>query len=161
MKYQWIQDHKPHWPVARMCELLEVSRSGFYDWVDHPVSDRVRRQEQLIEEIRVEHELSRGSSGAPKIAKALAERGIEGCLNTVASLMRKSQIRSVRCGRFVPQTTDSNHDHRPADNLLNQQFTATAPNQKWLCDITYVDTDEGHLYLASVLDVFSRKIVGR
>jgi putative transposase len=160
VKFQWIQDHLDEFEVAMMCRMLDVSRSGYYAWGDRPPSDRAKQQQQLIDEIRTEHQLSRGSSGAPKITKALAERGIQTCLNTVASLMKKASIRSVRCGRFVPQTTDSNHDHRVADNLVNQDFNATAVNQKWLTDITYVDTDEGFVYLASVMDVFSRKIVG-
>jgi putative transposase len=160
VRFQWIKDHHEHYQVQTMCDILQVSRSGYYAWRDRPQSDRVKQQQQLIHEIRVEHQLSRGGSGAPKITRALAERGIKTCLNTVASLMKNASIRSVRCGRFVPQTTDSNHDHRVAENVIDQDFTATGCNQKWLTDITYVETDEGFVYLASVMDVFSRKIVG-
>jgi putative transposase len=160
VKFDWIHTHRDHWPVNTMCELLGISRSGYYAWIDRPPSDRTVRQEQLLTEIRLEHARTGGASGAPKVYEALKRRKIDVCLNTVASLMRKSEIRSVRSGRYRVQTTDSSHDHAPAANLLDQDFTAGRPNQKWLCDITYVPTDEGFVYLASVMDVFSRKIVG-
>jgi transposase InsO family protein len=160
VKFQWIQDHLDEFEVAMMCQLLGVSRSGFYAWRDRPISERARRARALVQEIRVEHAAARQVYGAPRIHEALAERGIKVCLNTVARLMRQERIRSVRSSRFRPRTTDSRHDHAIADNTLGQNFQADAPNQKWLCDITYIPTDEGFIYLASVLDVYSRRIVG-
>lgn len=160
MRFKWIKDHTAEFDVATMCRQLEVSRSGYYAWRDRPLSDRAVRKQTLIEQIRNEHALSERTSGAPKVCQALVQQGIEVCLNTVAKYMRQSALRSVRVSRFRPQTTDSRHDHAIAPNTLNQEFVADGPNQKWLCDITYIPTDEGFVYLASVLDVFSRRIVG-
>jgi transposase InsO family protein len=160
VKFQWIHQHRDNWPVQTMCDTLEASRSGYYDWIDRPPSGQAKRREELLEQIRVEEERARGLYGSPRIHAALAARGIEVCVNTVARLMKQADIRSKRCRRFRPQTTDSRHHYQPAPNLLDQQFTADLPDQKWLCDITYVPSDEGTLYLASVLDVCSRKIVG-
>lgn len=160
MKFQWVKAHQDQFPVNSMCDLLEISRSGYYDWVDRPASSRQTRREELLEAIRVEYQAGREVSGSPRIHQALVARGIDVCLNTVATLMNQAEIRSKRCKRFRVQTTDSNHDHRIAENLLDQRFVADRPDQIWLCDITYVPTREGPLFLASVLDVFSRKIVG-
>jgi putative transposase len=160
VKFQWIKDHLDEFEVTMMCRILGVSRSGFYAWRDRPISNRAQRAQELVKEIRHEHALGRQTYGAPKVYKGLVKRGIKVCRNTVAKLMRQEQIRSARSSKFKPQTTDSRHDHAIADNTLDQQFFADAPNQKWLCDITYIPTDEGFIYLASVLDVYSRKIVG-
>lgn len=160
MRFQWIEDHTDAFEVAMMCRELNVSRSGYYAWRGRPLSARAARRQTLVEQIREEHCLSRQTSGAPKIREALVQSGITVCVNTVARYMRESELRSVRSARFRPQTTDSRHDHAIAGNTLNQDFAADAPNQKWLCDITYIPTDEGFVYLASVLDVYSRKIVG-
>lgn len=160
MKFKWIHEHRQHWPVKTMCQTLHASRGGYYDWIDRPLCARGKRRVELIEQIRVEQERSRGLYGSPRIHAALAARQIEVCVNTVATLMKQAQIRSKRSKQFRAQTTDSRHDYQPAPNLLDQQFTAALPDQKWLCDITYVPTDEGPIYLASVLDVCSRKIVG-
>jgi putative transposase len=160
VRFKWIQDHAGEFEIAMMCEELGVSRSGYYAWRERPVCERTLQKQALLEEIRLEYAISRQNSGAPKISHALAQRGIRVCLNTVAKYMREDEIRSARSKRFKPQTTDSRHDHAIAGNTLDQNFIADAPNQKWLCDITYIPTDEGFVYLASVLDVFSRKIVG-
>lgn len=162
MKFAWILEHAECFPITRLCRVLDVSRSGFYDWRDrreHPAASQ-RRREKLLEEIRVEAEAGRGVYGAPRIHAGLAARGIQVCLNTVAKLMKQAQIRSKRSRRFRIRTTDSRHDHPLASNLLDRQFHAAWPDQKWLCDITYVPTGEGMLYLASVLDVCTRRIVG-
>lgn len=160
MRFQWIKDHTGEFDVASMCRELNVSRSGYYAWRDRPLSDRAVRRQTLLGQIREEHTLSRRTAGAIKIKQALVQGGIAVCLNTVAKYMREDELCSVRSRRFRPQTTDSAHGHAIAPNTLAQDFTATAPNQKWLCDITYLPTDEGFVYLASVLDVYSRRIVG-
>lgn len=160
MRFRWIQQHAAQFGIAMMCRQLNVSRSGYYAWRDRPRSARAQRRQVLLEQIRQEHDLSRQSSGAMKVTEALIERGIRVCLNTVARYMRESQLRSIRSQRFRPQTTDSRHGHGIADNLLEQNFVAEAPNRKWLCDITCIPTEEGFVYLASVLDVYSRRIVG-
>ena len=145
-----------------MCDVLQVSRSGYYAWATRPPSQRQRRQEELIEQIRRAHEQSRGTYGSPRICAELVEQQKIGvCVNTVAKLMKRAQIRSVRARRrFAVSTTDSKHDHPVASNRLNRDFKATLPNQKWCCDITYIPTGEGFLYLAAVIDLCSRKIVG-
>jgi transposase InsO family protein len=162
VKFQWIFDHRhqPDWSVDRLCGVLEVSRSGYYAWISRAPSPAQQRREELINAIRAEYEIGRCNYGSPRVYEGLVEKGIQVCVNTVAKLMKQAGLYAKCAKRFRVSTTDSRHDYRPADNLLDQQFDAQRPNQKWLCDITYLQTDEGTLYLASVLDVFSRKIVG-
>jgi transposase InsO family protein len=143
-----------------MCRVLKVSRSGFYAWQRRKPSRRARREEELIKKIRKVHEESRGLYGYPRAHRALLIDGEIVSRNTVARLMRKAKIRAKTRKRYVPCTTDSRHDKPVADNLLERDFSAAAPNRKWLADITYVPTAQGWLYLAAVLDVFSRRIVG-
>ncbi len=143
-----------------MCDVLQVSRSGYYAWVDRPLSARAQRREALVEQIRQVNEQSLGTYGSPRVHAELADQEIDVCVNTVAKLMKEAGIRSVMHRRFVVQTTDSNHDHPVAPNVLEREFHAEVPNEKWLSDITYIPTDEGFLYLAGVMDLFSRKIVG-
>jgi transposase InsO family protein len=143
-----------------MCEVLNVSRSGYYAWKDRSVSDRDRHSQELIEQIRRVHEQSSGTYGSPRIHAELVDQDVKVCVNTVARLMKQAQIRSIMHRKFVVQTTDSNHDLPVADNLLDQQFAADLPDQTWCCDITYIPTGEGFLYLAAVMDLCSRKIVG-
>jgi len=143
-----------------MCDVLQVSRSGYYAWVDRAPSDRRLRQEELIVQIREAHEQSDGTYGSPRVHAELAGREIEVCVNTVAKLMKQAGVRSVMHRKFVVKTTDSRHDLPVAPNLLGREFQADLPNQKWCCDITYVPTAEGFLYLAGVMDLCSRKVVG-
>lgn len=143
-----------------MCQVLQVSRSGYYAWIDRPQSARSERRAELTDRIRQVHQASFGTYGSPRVHEELAEQQIQVCVNTVAKLMKQARIQSVMARRFVPQTTDSNHDLPVARNLLNQDFSAEAPNRKWVCDITYVATGEGTLYLAVVMDLCSRRIVG-
>jgi putative transposase len=160
VRFQWIADQAGQFEVSIMCEVLQVSRAGYYAWVDRPASARSGRQEQLIQQIRQAHQQSEGRYGSPRIHKELFEQGIEVGVNTVAKLMKQTEIRSVMHRRFVVSTTDSHHDFPVADNVLNREFHAELPNKKWCCDITYIPTDEGILYLAGVMDLCSRKIVG-
>jgi putative transposase len=162
VKFAWIDEHRSGWEVRRLCRVLGVSRSGFYAWRRRQKTPGVTalRRKELIEQIRAEQERGRGVYGSPRIHAALAERGIQVCVNTVAKLMKQAGIRAARSRRFRPMTTDSRHTYAPAPNRLERQFSAPRPDQKWLCDITYVPTDEGTIYLASVLDVCSRRIIG-
>ena len=160
MKFAFIKEHRCRWPVGVMCRVLKVSRSGFFAWLKRPVSARHRRQEQLIEKIRLVHQQNRELYGSPRVHRALLIEGQLVCRNTVARLMRLAKIRAKSRRRFVPRTTDSSHQQPVAENLLNREFAASAPDRKWVADITYVPTQEGWLYVAAVLDVFSRKIVG-
>jgi putative transposase len=153
--------------VKLMCQILNVTRSGYYAWRDRPISARQQRRDKPLEQIKQVHRDSDGSYGSPRMTVELNEAGEAGeaggekvCENTVAKYMRESGVCAKRRGRFVPQTTDSDHEHPVAPNLLEQDFTTSAPNQKWAGDLTYIWTDEGWLYLSAVLDLFSRKAVG-
>jgi putative transposase len=160
VRFAFIQQNGDRWPIAVACEVLEVSRSGYYAWQDRPISQSQERRMRLIEQIQQAHQESRRTYGSPRITAELKARDVPVCENTVAKLMRQAGI-CVRPRRsFVPRTTDSTHDYPVAPNRLDRNFDATLPNQKWTCDITYVPTDEGWLYLAVVMDLFSRKIVG-
>ncbi len=160
MIFRWIQEHRQEFEVGMMCQILQVSRSGYYAWVDRPASPRQENRRRLIEQIRQVHAESDATYGSPRVHAELAERNVQVCVNTVAKLMNEAQIRSKIVRKFSPQTTDSNHDYAAASNMLDQQFTADGPNRKWCCDITYIPTRVGFLYLAVVMDLFSRKIVG-
>jgi transposase InsO family protein len=143
-----------------MCQILNVSRSGFYAGRNRPPGAQARRQETLLEHIRSAHAASRQTYGAPRVHAELKARGVGCSKNTVARLMRQAHIRSKRSRKFVVRTTDSRHPHPIAPNRLNREFERARPNQAWVGDITCVPTDEGWLYLAAVLDLCSRKVVG-
>jgi transposase InsO family protein len=143
-----------------MCEVLQVSRSGYYAWTERPPSARERRAGELVDAIRAAHELSAGTYGSPRVHAELAERKIGACVNTVAKLMKAAGVRSKMRRKFVVRTTDSAHDLPVAPNRLGRNFGADLPDRKWCCDITYVPTAEGFLYLAAVMDLCTRKIVG-
>jgi transposase InsO family protein len=143
-----------------MCEVLDVSRSGYYAWRDRPASGRSRRRDQLVERIKAVHEGSRRIYGSPRICAELRAQGVACSENTVAKLMKNHGIRSKMRRRFVVRTTDSRHGHPIAANRLAQQFDVPVPNRVWAADITYIPTGEGWLYLAAVIDLCSRKVVG-
>ncbi len=143
-----------------MCDVLGVSRSGYYAWTERPPSARELRADELTQAIRTAHEQSAGTYGSPRVHAELAELEIDACVNTIAKLMNKAGIRSKMHRKFVVRTTDSAHDLPVAPNRLDREFEADLPNKKWCCDITYVPTGEGFLYLAAVIDLCSRKIVG-
>jgi transposase InsO family protein len=160
VKFAFIKEHRRTWPVEVICRVLKVSRSGFYAWNKRRPSARQVRQEQLLEKIRKAHQENRELYGSPRVYRALLIDGVIVCRNTVARLMRRARIRAKTRRRYVPRTTDSTHSKPVAENMLARDFEAAAPDRKWLADITYVPTDQGWLYLAGVLDCFSRKIVG-
>ena len=143
-----------------MCKTLEVSRSGFYAWLDRGESDRARDDRRLTALIRGIFDESRGIYGVPRVHQVLLQRGEKCGHNRVARLMQKAGLRSKTKRRFRVKTTDSKHSHPIAPDRLHQDFRASAANQVWVSDITYIPTDEGWLYLASTMDLFSRKIVG-
>jgi transposase InsO family protein len=158
--FTWIKDHQGEFPVETMCGVLNVSKSGFYAFLQRPASKRRQRQEELIYKIAEVHAASRKTYGSPRVCRELLAAGENVCENTVARLMSQHEIRSVRRKRFVPRTTDARHGHPIAANRLERKFEAEVPNVKWVGDITYVETGEGWLYVAAVLDLYSRKIVG-
>lgn len=143
-----------------MCRILNVSRSGYYAWGTRVPCATARRRERLVEQIRTAHAASRQTYGAPRVWAELRARGVACSKNTVAKLMRQTRLRSRRSRQFVPRTTDSHHPHPLAPNLLNREFDRSGINQAWVCDLTYIPTEEGWLYLAVVLDLCSRKVVG-
>jgi len=160
VKFTWIEQHREEFELPILCDTLKVSRSGYYAWLKRPVSPRQKRREELTERIRKVHEDSRCTYGSPRVHAELADRQVKVCVNTVAGLMKQAGLQSKIRRQFVVHTTESQHDHPIAANVLDRQFAAETPNRKWCCDITYVPTDEGFLYLAAVIDLCSRKIVG-
>jgi len=160
MKFRFIEDHRDTWPVRLMCDALEVSRSGYYAWRGRPESPRAAANRALLAAIRRVHARHRGRYGAPRIHAALRAEGRFVSRSRVERLMHRHGIRAMTQRRFRVVTTDSNHSLPVADNLLDRTFLATRPNEIWLADITYIPTDQGWLYLATVLDLFSRKVVG-
>jgi transposase InsO family protein len=160
VKFAFVKAHRVCWPAGLICRVLKVSRSGFYAWLRREPSARQRRREHLVQKIKVVHQQNRGLYGSPRVHRALLIDGQTVSRNTVAKLMRQERIRAKTKRRFVPRTTDSRHHQPVARNLLDRNFAAPGPNRKWVADITYVPTEEGWLYLAAVLDLFSRKIVG-
>jgi len=155
-----MKEHEPDFEVQIMAQALNVSPSGYYAWKKRPASPRQQRRVAVVEQIRQAHERSRGTYGSPRITVELQAAGVEVCRNTVDKYMHQEGIEGCTPRRFRVQTTDSRHDHPIAPNRLQQQFEAAAPDTKWCCDITYVPTDQGWLYLAAVIDLCSRKIVG-
>jgi putative transposase len=143
-----------------MCKTLEVSRSGFYAWLGRRESDRAREDRRLLTLIRGIFAESRGIYGVPRVHKTLQQRGVRCGRKRVSRLMQEAKLRSKTRRRFRVKTTDSKHDHPIAPDRLGRDFSAKASNEIWAADITYIPTDEGWLYLASIMDLFSRRIVG-
>lgn len=160
MRYHFIDDHRDGWPVRVMCRILRVSPSGFYAWHSRPVSDQATRRGELTKKVQQVFEDNRRVYGSPRVHEQLIARGEHCSVNTVAKIMQKQGLQAKGPKRFKPVTTDSKHDRPVANNLLQRDFTATGPNQKWVADMTYIPTRMGWLYLAVVLDVFSRRVVG-
>lgn len=168
MIFTWISQHAGQFEVKRMCQLLNVSRSGYYAHRRRPPSSRRTRHQTLARQVRQTHQQSRSTYGSPRIAIALKAAGVEVCENTVAKLMREEGLKARTQRRFVPRTTDPRHEHPIAPNRLNRRFgagskedaAAAMPNRVWACDLTYLWTEEGWLYLWIVLDLFSRRVVG-
>lgn len=142
-----------------LCRVLEVSRSGYYDWLGRPENPRAVRHRRLVAKIRQAHIESRRIYGAPRIRDELVDQGERVGKNTIARLMRKNGIQSKVHKKFVI-TTDSRKTKRPASNILAGAFTAEKPNQKWVSDVTFVPTRKGWLYLAAIMDLWSRRIIG-
>ncbi len=162
MKYAWIAEYRDSFPVAVMCQVLRVSTSGYYASLDRTPSPRAKRHARIQQAVRQVHAESYGIYGSRKIAEVLEERNDleSGCRNTVAAAMREMGLASKVVKAFRPTTTQADPTKQPPDNKLAQDFTAEAPNRKWVTDITYLPTAAGWVYLAVVIDLFSRKVVG-
>ena len=145
--------------VTTMCRVLGVSASGYYAWVRRAVSARAIEDTQLVERIREFHRRSRGTYGAPRIHRDLRAAGVRVGRKRVARLLKQAGLRGVSRRKW-PTTTSRATDHRPAPDLVQRQFAATGPNQLWVADITYIPTSSSMLYLAVVLDVWSRRVIG-
>ena len=159
MTYRFIQQHQGEYPIRVMCRVLSVAVSGYYRWCQRPQSLRAQQDQQLLSQITRIHQQNQQRYGSPKIEQVLRQQGIRCGRNRIMRLMRQAGIASKRT-RCCKRTTCVNSQHRFAPNQLQQRFVATAPNQVWLTDMTYVATAEGWLYLAVVLDLYSRRIVG-
>lgn len=162
MKYAWISEHRDSFPIGLMCELLNVSRSGYYDSLGRPLSRRAQRTAKIHESVRQVFEERHAIYGPAKITQELQKRDelATACRNTVAKAMKEMSLKSRISKAFTPTTTKSDPLKKPAPNVLSRQFTATRANQKWVADITYLSTLQGWVYLAVVIDLFSRRVIG-
>ncbi|MBB0855556.1 IS3 family transposase, partial [Escherichia coli] len=158
-KYALIEQWRQQFPIEAMCQVFGVSRSGYYNWVQHEPSDRKQSDERLKLEIKVAHIRTRETYGTRRLQTELAENGIIVGRDRLARLRKELRPRCKQKRKFRA-TTNSNHNLPVAPNLLNQTFAPTAPNQVWVADLTYVATQEGWLYLAGIKDVYTCEIVG-
>lgn len=159
MKYAFIKKHKQTYKLTRLFDLLGVSSSGYYDWVDRPESKRACDNRLLIERIRWSHQQSNKVYGSPRIHKDLIAEGEACSVNRVVRLMKKADIESKMARKFVV-TTDSRNTLQPAPDLLKRRFSVDKQNEAWVSDTTFIATREGWLYLAIILDLFSRQVIG-
>jgi len=161
MKYEFIERERSEFSVEKMCRVFNVSRSGFYGWKRQKDNGkRIKEDQVLLELIKKSYQESRGTYGSPRMVIDVREKGLPCGENRIARIMRKNGIAAKTRRKFKVTTTQSKHKFPVAPNLLKRNFSASAPNQVWLSDMTYVRTDEGWLYLAVILDVFNRQIVG-
>lgn len=159
MKYAFIQEHCCEHPVALMCYLFGVSRSGYYAWLHYTPSNRVLENQKLDEEIASVFTDNKSRYGAPRITRELNKKGVDCNHKRVAKRMRIMNLKAVAKRKFKV-TTDSEHTKPVFENILNRDFNTTDVNQKWAGDITYISTKEGWLYLAVIIDLHSRAIIG-
>ncbi len=160
MKYQFIAEHEKRYAVKRMCRVLGVQRSGYYAWKGRAVSRREAANADLLAKIQEAFEISRSTYGSVRIRRYWQRQGYSFSRHRIARLMKHADLIPRKAARWHPQTTRQRPGARIAPNLLNREFWASQPNQKWVGDITYIDTAEGWLYLASILDLYSRRVVG-
>jgi putative transposase len=157
--YRLIDAEKANYPISLLCRVLGVSRSGYYDWKDRPPSKRNRDNAALTEKIREVHDRSRRTYGYPRVHAELRALGVRCSRKRVARLMRKAGLQGCLRGR-KKRTTRRDEYALPAADLVKRNFYAIAPDKLWTADITYVGTQEGFVYLAFILDVYSRRVVG-
>ena len=160
MRFRFIEDRRINYPVRIMCAVLDVSPAGYYAWRSRPESRRSAANRALVDDIKRVHRDSSGRYGRPRLHVELTAQGRGASRGRIERLMRRHGIRAIMARPRRMRTTDSRHDLPIAPNLLDRSFSATAPNQVWLADITYIETDQGWLYLAAVMDLYSRRIVG-
>jgi transposase InsO family protein len=160
MRFRFIEDRRADYPVTIMCGVLGVSPAGYYAWRARPESRRSAANRELVDDIKRVHRDTNGRYGSPRVHAELRAQGRGASRGRIERLMRRHGIRAIMARPRWVRTTDSRHDFPIAPNLLERNFIAAAPNQIWLADITYVETDQGWLYLATLMDLYSRKIVG-
>ncbi len=160
MRYRFIDEHRRRWPIALQCEVLVVSRSGYYAWRGRGPSAAEQRRTALTAQIREVHKASRETYGSPRVHAELLASGQPCDRKTVARCMKQAGIQAKSRRRFRVRTTDSNHSEPIAENVVNRNFRPAKKNETWTADITYIPTNEGWLYLAAVEDLFTREIVG-
>jgi putative transposase len=160
MRFRFVEDHRADYPVRIMCGVLEVSPAGYYAWRSRPESRRSAANRDLLDHITRVHRDTRGRYGSPRIHVELKAQGRGVSRGRIERLMRHHGIRAIMARPRRARTTDSRHDCPIAPNLIDRNFVATTPNRIWLADITYIETDQGWLYLAAVMDLCSRRIVG-
>ena len=160
MRFRFIEDRRADYPVTIMCDVLGVSPAGYYAWRARPESARAAANRELVDDIKRVHRDTNGRYGSPRVHAELRAQGRGASRGRIERLMRRHGIRAIMARPRRVRTTDSRHDFPIAANLLERNFIAAAPNRIWLADITYVETDQGWLYLATVMDLYSRKIVG-
>jgi putative transposase len=160
MRFAFVEDHRGIWPIPAMCRMLAVSTAGYYAWRSRRVSKRVAEDEALLGDIRRVHGASGGRYGSPRVHAALRADGRRVGRGRVERIMRRHGVHGLVARPRRVRTTDSRHAFPVAPNLLDREFTADAPNRVWLADLTYIPTGEGWLYLAAVMDLHTRKIVG-
>jgi len=159
VRFVFIAAEKAQYPVTLLCELLEVSRSGYYAWIDRPTPRKKIADARLVLEIKAALVRGRGAYGSPRIHLELRAHGIRVSKKRIERLMRENGLVARQKRRFV-HTTDSHHEYPIAPNVLDRNFDVQAANQAWVGDVTYIPTREGWLYLAVLLDLFSRRVVG-
>jgi transposase InsO family protein len=160
MRFRFIEDRRDDYPVTVMCDVLEVSPAGYYAWRSRSESRRSATNRDLVDDIKRVHRDTSGRYGSPRIHIELKAQGRGASRGRIERLMRHHGIRAIMARPRRVRTTDSRHELPIAPNLLDRNFIAAAPNRIWLADITYVETDQGWLYLAAVMDLYSRRIVG-
>jgi putative transposase len=159
MIFDFIKNHEKIFPIEKMCQVLQVSSSGYYRWKSKVISNRVQRMNQIKEKITFIYFESKQRYGSPRITIELQSLGYKISRITVAKYMKQMGIRSKLSKKFKI-TTDSKHNYLVVENILNRQFTPSLPSKVWVSDITYIHTKEGFLYLTTVIDLYDRKIIG-
>lgn len=159
VKYAWIQEHKYEFPVSAMCRVMDLSRSSYYEWLYRPASGRAKEDEEMSAMINEAFVEGRATYGSRRIRQKLVQKKVTVSRRRVTRLMKESNL-AVKTKRKFKATTDSNHNQPIAPNLLDRKFDVSELNRYWVGDITYVPTEEGWLYLATVIDLYSRKVIG-
>ena len=160
MKFAFIAKHRSVWPVAWLCEALDVSRSGFHAWLTRSPSKRARRDDEIGVKVRASFIGSARTYGARRVWQDVLSEGIDCGLHRIERLMRAQALRARPRRRGLPKDDGLRQTSAVAPNLLDRQFAAERPNQKWIADFTYLWTAEGWLYVAAVIDLYSRRVVG-